>query len=303
MTNGLVFILHGPAEAGFAADLAAALSPLVAMPMLITADRQTSYGSAATCVVALDHDLAARPLSVALSAPINNTIICRGAGVALPAQLAGYASVDAQPTLAASVAVLADAIARKQSQAAENASRSRRTSPSLAKRGAEVRETNKHSLAVRTAWGLAATVAVASIAAPAIGGRAGASSVSVEPEALAPQANVVQVAATVAPQAAEEPELAPVETPQLIQLLDRYDRNERAEAAPTIAYAPEAPAVVVEPSTSFGAVAVVSLSADSNAALVVASAGSPKQASAPTLPAESMQAQQQPATVALKPSA
>lgn len=301
MTNGLVFVLHGSAEAGFAADLAAALSPLVAMPMLIAADRQTSYGSAATCVVALDHDLAARPLNVALSAPINNTIICRGAGVVLPAPLAGYASIDTQPTLAATVAVLADAIARKQSQAAENASRSGRTSPLLAKRGAEVRETGKHAMVVRSAWGLAATIAVASIAAPAIGGRAGAVSVSADQDPInrANESSVLQAAAV--SQVAEQQERAPVEAPELIELLDHFDSAERVETASVVSYRPETSVAAVEPATSFDTVAV-SLTADSNATLTVASAGVPKQASAPVV-AEAMSAQQQPATVTLKPSA
>lgn len=304
MTNGLVFVLHGPAEARFAADLAAALSPMIAMPMQILADRQTAYGSGAICIVALDHDLAARPQSVANSAPLASTIICRGSGVVLPAQLASYSSVDAQPTLEATVAVLSDAIARKQALAAEGATRSRRTTPSLAKRGSEVRETGKHSMVVRSAWGLAATMAVASIAAPAIGGRAGAMSVSTEPDPtnLANAASTGQAAATLtSTQAAEEPELEPVETPQLIQLLDHYDRVERTEPETVVAYAPEAVASNEAPYSSFETASPVSLSVEPSVTIAV-SAGAPKQASAPVVVADAMQAQQQPATVTLKPA-
>lgn len=303
MNNGLVFILHGPSRAGFAADLASALSPLAAMPMLISANLNTSYGSGATCVVVLDRDLVEHPLSVVSSVPIAGAILYREAGIAVPTQLALYSSVDAQATFEATISVVADAIVRRQSQAIDRAARTRHAAPSLAKRGSDVRETGKHSMVVRSAWGLAATIAVASIAAPAISGRAGATGVSPVPDQMGRVSETNLQAATILTetQIAEQQEPAPVQSPHLIELLDHYDRGTFVESTTVVAYAPEVVAAIELPAASPAALTPVVLSADANVTHAVA-AGAPKQASAPMLVVDAMQAQQQPSSVTLKPS-
>lgn len=183
MTNGVVFILHSVPNAAFAADLADALAPLVALPMAFTPDstarRQAAFGSGAVCVVLLDQVMAGQNEAIVRSAPSTTSVICRERGVALPLAFAAYSSVQVLATIEPTASALRDAITNKQIEAAER-NVSRRPTHAPAMRSTPARDTGKNSMLTRSAWGFAATVLVAGIAAPVIDGRAGASSVPAE---------------------------------------------------------------------------------------------------------------------------
>jgi hypothetical protein len=70
MTSGIVFILHGPSDAPYAAELAEALSPHLAFPVALSADAQkraTQYGAGAVCVVLWTQDASTRAMAGAIA--------------------------------------------------------------------------------------------------------------------------------------------------------------------------------------------------------------------------------------------
>lgn len=279
MDGGIFFILHGPKEAGFAAKLAPTFEPIVALPLAFKADvggRSVSYGPAATCLVLLDQALAAHADVIARTAPPATTVICRNADVALPEVLSTYCVVD-RKVFEVTAPALHEAVARKIKAAAAGRDATQRISHAPAMQRAIVHGPGKSSLLTRSAWGLAATAVVAGIAAPAIGGRAGAAGVA-DPDPIggvSEASDVIRVTqriqiTAVAPQYYEPPPLA--------ELLDHIDQNPRAAPDPSFtALAAEEPAAPeplltsltapVEPDVSDAPISVVA---------PVAHAGRPK---------------------------
>lgn len=282
MTNGIVFILHSAPDAAFAADLADAIVPHVALAMPFTPDtgaRQAAYGSGATCVVLLDATMAAQPEAILASAPSATSLICRGQGVALPAALSGYRVIEVQGALDATATALRDAITNKQLEAAERNAGRRNSAPAPAMRRTPSREIGKTSMLTRSAWGLAATIVVAGIAAPAIGGRAGATSVppDADPSNGATGAtDVVTVAQPVQVAAIAPRQLEP---PPLAELLEHIDASAPAaiEAAVPAFSAEEAapPEEAVMASQAAPVDVQIEIKPDTLIA-VVADAGQPK---------------------------
>lgn len=251
MTNGIVFVLHTPAQAAAAAELADTLTSHVAMPMPLSLDagvRGPAFGSGATCVLLWDPSLAAQAEAVARIAPAATTVICRSAGAVLPGVFANYTSVVAAASTIETAVALSEAVTRKHILSFEGAN-GRRATHSPAMRKTPARDVAKTSMLARSAWGLAATVVVASIAAPAIGDRAGAASVRPDQDpAIAPNASTAATTIAYAVEPQVEQELAQPPAPPLAELLEHIDNSaaEINEPAATVSYA-SLPAPIVQP--------------------------------------------------------
>lgn len=263
MTDGLIFILHAPGDAAYAADLAAALTPLAAFPFSISASesRQTEFGAGATSVLLLGSGGDAGYAAIAGALRDQNTVVCAPAGCAVPQSLRCYTSISLPADISAAAATLRDAIAAKQSDAP-----TRNVAPLLTTQAAPARDGGKGSMLARSAWGLAATFVVAGVAAPVVGARAGASSVAnANPLPQATETSGVMLVAQPVELAAAPPQH--FEPPPLVELLDHLDRNTPAvesisashvevALAPTTASfsAPSQVSVEIEPDTQIGVV-------------------------------------------------
>ncbi len=212
MTSGITFILHAPADAAYAAELAEALSPISAFAVALpnAGARPTLYGMGAVCVVVWSKAAAAQ--GVALTG-LTNTVIC-SVGDAPPPRIVGSESIAhlrAQGAASADAPRLRSVIEDIQMRLAERSTRGSAT-PALAAaahRGAiGLSDNGKNRMAVRSAWGLAATLAVVSVAAPVVGARAGAANIAANDQDDA----VSQIAAT-----------TPVEQVQAVALNDAGD--------------------------------------------------------------------------------
>lgn len=221
MTDGLVFILHAPDDAAYAADLAAALTPLAAFPFSISASesRQTEFGAGATSVLLLGSGGDAGYAASAGALRDQNTVVCAPPGCAVPQSLRGYTSISLPADISAAAGMLRDAIAAKQSDAP-----TRSVAPLLTTPASPARDGGKGSMLARSAWGLAATFVVAGVAAPVVGARAGASSVAnANPLPQATETSDVMLVAQPVELAAAPSQR--IEQPPLIELLDHLDRN------------------------------------------------------------------------------
>jgi hypothetical protein len=266
MTDGLVFILHAPGDAAYAADLAAALTPLAAFPFSISASesRQIEFGAGATSVLLLESGGDAGYAAIAGALRDQNTVVCAPPGCAVPQSLRCYSSISLPADISVAAVLLRDAIAAKQSDAP-----TRSVAPLLTTQASPARDGGKGSMLARSAWGLAATFVVAGVVAPVIGARAGVSSATplgVTTEAAA--SDVTLVAQPVEMDAAPPQHFDP---PPLVELLDHLDRNAPAAVESIsashveVALAPatasfSAPAQVnveIAPATQIGAVAFV----------------------------------------------
>lgn len=257
MTSGIVFILHGPAEAAYAAELAETLSPHLAFPVALSPDTQrpTQYGAGAVCAVLWTQDAAMRALADevarAMHGAVSNAIVCRFGRAPLPEAFAANACVQLQPQASVQdlTAPLRDAIERRLLDWEErNTGPRRSTKPSL---GAVVAQAPAASggrrMVVRSAWGLAATMAVVGVAAPVVSDRAGAANITPD-QARAP--NESTVASVAAVNVAARPDIdaggevtetavEPVSYPAADPLAALIQQPEPAPA--TIAVAHEAP--------------------------------------------------------------
>ncbi|MFN3465483.1 MAG: hypothetical protein ACK4X1_15570 [Terricaulis sp.] len=297
MNGSILFILHGPKEAGFAAKLAPTFEPIAALPLVFEANlggRSVSYGPAATCLVLLDQALAAYADVIARTASPATTVICRNADVALPEVLATYCVVD-RKVFEITAPALHEVVARKIKEAAAGRDAAQRISSHAPAMQREiVNGPGKSSLLTRSAWGLAATAVVAGIAAPAIGGRAGAASVAdadpiggvSEASDVVTVTRPIQIAA-VAPQYYEPPPLA--------DLLDHIDRNQPAAPEPAAtALAAEEPAALEPLLTSLNVPVEPDVSGTVSVIAPVARAGQPKGGAAPAEAPEKPQAPPEP---------
>jgi hypothetical protein len=222
MTSGIAFILHSPADAPYATELAGALSSLSAFPIEVSANagvRRTQYGLGASCIVVWSREMGPLTNAVLAAMPqsLANVVVARMGDARLPEALlsdvvaktaiAGNANADAPGVL--------EAVSRVQSRLSERNAHSRSsTTPVLAHAGASVAPARKKVFAVRSVWGLAATMAVVGVTAPVIAGRAGASNIdTADTNALpsdAAEAAAVTTAAVVVDDAGALIESAPV---------------------------------------------------------------------------------------------
>jgi hypothetical protein len=238
MTSGIAFILHSAADAPYATELAGALSSLSAFPVELSAKadaRRTQYGLGASCIVIWSREMSAEAVLAAMPQSLANVVVCRIDNARLPDALlseivaktaiTGNASADAPRVL--------EAVGRIQSRMNERNARPRNsTTPVLAHAGASVSPARKNVFAVRSVWGLAATMAVVGAAAPVIAGRAGASNINTADTNALPS-DAVQTAAVetasvaindagalvqVAPVAAAAPEPQPVLQPASVTI-------------------------------------------------------------------------------------
>lgn len=205
MTSSIVIVLHGPADAAYAAELAGALSPHLAFPVALSlgAERPTQYGAGAVCVVLWTQDAASRALAGeiarAMHGAVSSALVCRLGQAPLPADFSANACIQVhQQAGAQDVATpLRNAIERRLQEWEERSAGPRRSArPSL---DAAVAQASSASggrrMVVRSAWGLAATMAVVGVAAPVVSDRAGAANIPPDQGAAPNEATVVSVAA------------------------------------------------------------------------------------------------------------
>lgn len=215
MSDAYLFVLHAPADSAYATALATELDGL---PLAQGAAVQ--FGANVHCVqVWSGHgDLSNTP---------NNTIVCRLSDAPMPAALRALKAMNAQGDAAIDAATLRPLIAALQADRAEKATRARGAAPRLGAAAAP-QEARKPSLAARSAYGMAATFAVAGVIGPMIMERAQATGTTSLPPSTEP--------AAAQPVAAAEPPTAAVvtqvsSTPALDQALMEH-RTHRADVHP-----------------------------------------------------------------------
>lgn len=203
MTNRITFVLHSTADKEYAAELAEALAPLTAFPVPLDAcsGRGVQFGAGAVCVVVWTQDLYQPELTdvvlAALAGSIANFVIFRaGARPLETLRQRAFACLPEQGNVAADADRLREGITAQQSHA-ERQDRFGRPaqSPQIGRPARPESQRGRRSMAVRSAYGLAVTLAVVGVAAPVIAGRTG--STTAEPDRAAPLA----AAATAAPTA------------------------------------------------------------------------------------------------------
>lgn len=188
MANGLVFVLHDEADKAYAEQLAGALAPVVAFPAPLHAgdDQITRYGSGATCIIVWSdqmrrQDVAERAFAALSTMKGNAAICCVEASPPFETPVASQIDVvQACGDHTAVGAELRGVIARLRQRLSERGAQRGRAAPRLAHTGgmatATIQPRSKPDIAVRSAYGLAATLAVVGVIAPTVGYRAGAAS-------------------------------------------------------------------------------------------------------------------------------
>jgi hypothetical protein len=248
MTDGIVFVVHGGADERYAAALGAALGAFPA-PLPASAASGIQFGAGSICIVVWTQDLqmrgAADNVAHVVARARLNTVICRLGGAPAPPALAGLPVLDGQGEAVADAAALREALQRIRAAAAERGVRKRgQATPRLGAASSEQGSRiggGRRQFAVRSAYGMAATLAVAGVAASTIGQRAQAT--GADPQNLGPnQAHAARLEPSPATLTAAQAvfEAAPTATPALDAWL----------AAP-----PEAGAMAIETSVPAPAVA------------------------------------------------
>jgi hypothetical protein len=176
MSDAIVFVLHAPADEAAAIELASALAPLRAQAVRLgePASAAVRFGAGARCVLlwsAHASQLDASVLGAALGHDAATFILCRGAINSTEFTARGFQVVEGSGDAAADAAKLQTVIA--DSTRGELSAGKMRSVPHAAVT-AETPVVKNRTLAVRSAVGLAATVAVAGVIAPVIGQRASA---------------------------------------------------------------------------------------------------------------------------------
>lgn len=213
MTNRIVFVLHSAADKEYAAELAGALVPLPAFPVPLLdtcSGRGVQFGAGALCVVVWTQELHQPELTdaalVAVAGAVANFVIFRaGAQPPEALRLRAFACLPEQGEVAADANRLREGIAAHQRQTERQDEFGRRAqSPQIGRPARPEPQRGRRSMAVRSAYGLAVTLAVVGVAAPVIAGRTG--STNAEPDSAAPRAAAAAPvpAATDAALAAEE---------------------------------------------------------------------------------------------------
>jgi hypothetical protein len=183
MTDGPVFVLHDESDRAYAERLAGALAPLAAFPVDLRpgGDREIQYGSGAICVLLwsprmCSQEIADRALS-ALGKMRGNAAVCRLD--AAPQFNGGTCeTVQASNDLDAVSAEIRAVVTRLRQQLSQRGAQRGRTAPKLAHAGGSAgsapQPRGKADGSMRSAYGLAATLAVVGIIAPTVTYRAGA---------------------------------------------------------------------------------------------------------------------------------
>ena len=200
--SGVVFILHSAADEKYAAELAGALAPLPAFPITLDAGAP-HFGLGSVCVVAWTSNSVsagmAETVTAALPDSLTNAVICVVDGAPLPDAIGARAGAvaHARGPVASYAAQLRDVIANRQRELAERNPRGLHAPQLGATSGASMRAPNKQPLAMRSAYGLAATLAAVGFVAPALGLRPAPSDAapSGAPSAPTAPANVAENAA------------------------------------------------------------------------------------------------------------
>lgn len=194
MTNRIVFVLHSAADKDYAAELARALAPLPAFPAPLDAcnGRGVQFGAGAVCVVVWTQELHQLELTdvvlAAVAGAVANFVIFRAGAQPLDAlRHRAFACLPEQGDVAADARRLRAGIAAQQSQTERQDRLGRPAqSPQIGRLARPEPQRGRRSMAVRSAYGLAVTLAVVGVAAPVIAGRTG--STNVEPDHAAPRA-------------------------------------------------------------------------------------------------------------------
>lgn len=179
MSVGIVFVLHVAADEKFAAGLAAALAPTPAFPALlpVAGAGSVEYGMGAVCVVVWSEAALDARQDVLHAHGASNVVICRVGGAPVPNEFDGaaFVVVDVAGDTSADAPLVHEAIARIGRGRAERSSRPGRRRASLGSSAALYAEgpppSKSRKLPVRSAMGLAATLAIVGVVAPTIGPR------------------------------------------------------------------------------------------------------------------------------------
>jgi hypothetical protein len=255
MSNGIVFVLHGGAEEQYATALAGALAPLAAFPSPLTADGadRTRFGLGAVCVIVWSRDLnaamAGADVLEMLPKGAANGVVCRVGDAPLPTEFAGaqLVIVEGGGDAVVDAELVRDAITnilRRRAERSEGRGR-RAVSPDFspdpaARRGGGA---GRRHMAVRSAYGLVATLAAAGVVAHSIGQRADATGAEPSDVGAAPSEPEEEAAAVAVDRsAARAAEMAAEWRPAPAPLIDQW----LTAPAPTGAVALEQAAPEIE---------------------------------------------------------
>jgi hypothetical protein len=245
MSDKVLFVLHAPAEETYATQLAAALSPLPAFPLAAqSGERALQFGAGIICVVVWTPAMAA--IGGGAFDPAT-TIICN---------IGAKAGIDAFATLNGVGDAGADAVALQTPLAALHALAGGRGSrvrigdgPRMGATADATLERGKQPFAMKSAYGVAATLAVVGVMAPTIMERAQAT--GVEPGDMNAEAATMaavtaeDLAPVAAAQLASAPALSP--TPAFDQWVAEPEQEAMREDLFVPAAAPQLALLVAEP--------------------------------------------------------
>ncbi len=248
MSDGISFVLHAPADEAYAASLAGEIGALT-LKLEAGAVSSLQFGSGVVCIIVWSEAL--RPQSDALLGALASAVVLvsRVNGAPLPQSWAGFDVIDARGA-AADAAELA-AIAQTYRVAAFDRS--------AQLQGAAA--STKQPFAARSAYGMAATFAVASLIAPWIMDRAqatDASGVGLQPPS-APAQGAGMLRASLQAMSAPAANTVSTPTPALDRWLAPADEDlvVEAAAAPVVESRLVAYTTDVEPLTLTMAVSTV----------------------------------------------
>jgi hypothetical protein len=263
MTSGIVFILHGPADEPYATELAQSLSSqLPVFPVALgTAQANTQFGMGALCAVLWSESVSRAGLTDAVAAALPetraNALLCRVGSARAPAQLAGMSGVQLNGgDVEADSTALAAAVRAKLAELDGHSGKTRRKGAlrSPEKRSKAVAPTNeggKGGIVQRSAWGLAATLAVVGVAGPFVSDRAGATNMA-EPDA----SNETVSAGATTPVRLVEPAVSPG---GVVEAFGRGFSNQVVSYSPPAADPLEATLLAASREPAFEEVATVAL--------------------------------------------
>ena len=179
MSNGMVFILHAVADEQYAVALAAALTPVTAIPTALAEDgvRGVQLGGGSASLVIWTTNTGSCAEAALMALPHGSAALCVPRGVMAPealraralrlVEISGDAGRDAE-ALRETIALLH---AQLRARNLENSRRRGSVAPRLAHGGAQASEpvaTRKSPMVMRSAVGLGATLAVVGVIAPNI---------------------------------------------------------------------------------------------------------------------------------------
>jgi len=223
VSDGISFVLHAPADEAYAASLAGEIGALT-LKLEAGAVSSLQFGSGVVCIVVWSEAL--RPQGDALLGALESgvVLVSRVNGAPLPQAWAGFDAIEARG--AATDAVEIAALAQTYRVAAFDRSAQLQG----------VAAATKQPLAARSAYGMAATFAVASLIAPWIMDRAQATDASgagLQPPS-APAQGAGLLRASLQAMSAPAVDSVPTPTPALDRWLAPADEDLIVAAAPAV---------------------------------------------------------------------